>query len=159
MKCLILYDSFFGNTEKVAQAMGAGLGKGHQVAVRRVQGLTGADLAGIELLIVGSPTRAFRPSPDTSAFIGGLKPDALKGVKVAGFDTRIEYTQVKNLFFRLLLTTIGRYAAPAIAKGLERHGGIRAAEPVGFIVMGTKGPLKEGELDRAGAWARAAANR
>ncbi|MEX1179499.1 MAG: hypothetical protein WEB63_01620 [Cucumibacter sp.] len=114
---------------------------------------------GVELLIVGSPTRAFRPSPDTSAFIVGLKPDALKGVKVAAFDTRIDIENEKNGFLRLLLRTVGRYAAPSIAKGLERHGGQATAEPAGFIVMGTKGPLNEGELDRAGAWARAAANR
>jgi hypothetical protein len=33
-------------------------------------------------------------------------------------------------------------------------GGQRAAPPEGFIVLGMKGPLKEGEVERAVAWAR-----
>lgn len=44
------------------------------------------------------------------------------------------------------------YAAPKILSVLESKGGKRAAEPVGFIVTDKKGPLTEGELERARAW-------
>jgi len=45
------------------------------------------------------------------------------------------------------------YAAEPIAKRLGRKGGELAVTPEGFLVEGTEGPLKEGELERAAAWA------
>jgi hypothetical protein len=46
------------------------------------------------------------------------------------------------------------YAAPRIARSLEEHGGNLVTEPEGFVVIGIKGPLKEGELARAANWAK-----
>ena len=36
MKALVIYDSFFGNTEKVAKAIGGALGEPKDVTVSRV---------------------------------------------------------------------------------------------------------------------------
>ena len=46
------------------------------------------------------------------------------------------------------------YAAPRISAALEKVGATIAAPPEGFIVTGTEGPLKDGELPRAGEWAK-----
>jgi len=46
------------------------------------------------------------------------------------------------------------YAAAPIAKRLKSKGGELVLAPEGFVVKDTEGPLKEGELDRAAAWAR-----
>jgi hypothetical protein len=46
------------------------------------------------------------------------------------------------------------YAAPRIAQSLERSGGHLLAPPAGFVVEGIKGPIREGELERAAAWAK-----
>jgi len=46
------------------------------------------------------------------------------------------------------------YDAPRIARSLERSGGNLLAPPEGFVVLGMKGPLKEGELERAAGWAK-----
>jgi hypothetical protein len=43
-------------------------------------------------------------------------------------------------------------AAPTIAEALEKAGYARLAEPVGFIVAGKFGPLRDGELERARRW-------
>jgi hypothetical protein len=43
-------------------------------------------------------------------------------------------------------------AAPAIAAGLEKAGYARLSEPVGFIVAGRFGPLRDGEIQRAQRW-------
>ena len=47
----------------------------------------------------------------------------------------------------------GGYAAPSIAKRLEKAGGRLAVPPEGFAVVGTEGPMKQGELERAAEWA------
>lgn len=43
-------------------------------------------------------------------------------------------------------------AAPAIAEALEQAGYASLAKPVGFVVAGRFGPLRDGEVERARAW-------
>lgn len=46
------------------------------------------------------------------------------------------------------------WAAKPIAGRLTRAGGTLVAEPEGFVVLDSEGPLKEGEVERAAAWGR-----
>ena len=46
------------------------------------------------------------------------------------------------------------YAAKPISEKLRRKGGELIVAPEGFFVKDVEGPLKEGELERAEAWAR-----
>jgi hypothetical protein len=46
------------------------------------------------------------------------------------------------------------YAAIPLAKRLKSKGGNLVSEPKGFYVQDTKGPLKDGELERAEYWDR-----
>jgi flavodoxin I len=153
MKVLIVYDSYFGNTERVAQAMGDALRAAAEVEVRRAVEVKPEQVTGLDALIVGSPTRAFSPTPATKQFLGSLPRQSLDGVKVAAFDTRIAVEETGPRFLALLVKVFG-YAAKPIASRLERKGGEQAAPPEGFIVEGTEGPLREGELERASAWAQ-----
>jgi flavodoxin len=150
MKTLVLYDSVFGNTEKIAQAIGAALG---EVPVCRVSEVTPGQLEGLALLVAGSPTRAFRPTPATSDFLKRLPAGALQGVSVAAFDTRIAIEDVNNAFLTIMARIFGFAAAP-IANLLKKKGGELLAPPEGFYVKATEGPLKDGELERAAEWAR-----
>lgn len=152
MKALIVYDSFFGNTEKVARSMGDALASGGNVEVVRAEDVKIEHLKGLDLLIVGSPTRAFRPSPATGGFLGKIPEGALKGVKTGAFDTRIDEGDV-SLPLRVLMRIFG-YAAGRISADLRKRGGRVGTAPEGFIVGGKEGPLKEGELERAADWAR-----
>lgn len=43
-------------------------------------------------------------------------------------------------------------AAPAILKALEEAGYRGIAKPRGFVVAGTYGPMREGELTKARRW-------
>ena len=151
MKTIVLYDSVFGNTEKIAQAIGAALPAA--AAVVRVTEAGEDTLAGVNLLIVGSPTRAFRPSEGMQNFLKRLPAGGLKGVKVAAFDTRMDVKEVNNKILTVMVSIFG-YAAKPIADGLVKRGGELILPPEGFIVKGGEGPLKEGELERAGAWAK-----
>ncbi|GAH67112.1 unnamed protein product, partial [marine sediment metagenome] len=58
MKTLIVYDSIFGNTEKIALAIGNSLSSKGNVETYRVSAIKLEQLIGLDLLIVGSPTRA-----------------------------------------------------------------------------------------------------
>ncbi|MBU4443831.1 MAG: flavodoxin domain-containing protein [Candidatus Marinimicrobia bacterium] len=63
MKVMIIYDSVFGNTEKVAKVMGEALGSHEDVNVVRVTDVKPEQLTGLDILIVGSPTRQFKATP------------------------------------------------------------------------------------------------
>jgi len=149
MKILIVYDSYFGNTEKIAQEIGRSFGD--DVPVKRPSQLDMESLSSLDLLIVGAPTRAFRPSDAIKAFLKEIPNDSLKDVKVAAFDTRIEPEDIGNPILKFMANTFG-YAAEPIAKGLVRKGGVLMGEPMGFVVTDSEGPLREGELERAADW-------
>ncbi|MBN1248277.1 MAG: flavodoxin family protein, partial [Anaerolineae bacterium] len=145
---LVVYDSVFGNTEKVAQAVAQALGS----EAVKVSSVTPEALADVKLLVVGSPTRAFRATPATMTWIKALPANALSDVRVAAFDTRISAEETGPAFLKLMVKLFG-YAAKPILGALRKKGGQPAAADEGFIVMGTEGPLKDGELERAAAWA------
>jgi flavodoxin len=154
MKALLVYDSFFGNTERIAQSIGNALGPPEDVGILRVGNVRPEQLAGLKLLIVGSPTRAFRPSPAITNFLKSIPKNGLKGVKVAAFDTRMTEEEINSAVFILrILVNIFGYAARPISDRLVKKGGQLIVPPEGFFVHGTEGPLKEGELERASNWA------
>jgi flavodoxin len=153
MKALIVYDSVFGNTEKVAQAIAAALEGQAEVAAKRVGGVTSADLAGVSALIVGSPTRKFTSTPAIKAWINGLPSGSLQGIKVAAFDTRVEIKDDTPGILKFFVKLFG-YAAEPMAAKLVKKGGTQAMEPAGFIVEGTEGPMRAGEFERAADWAK-----
>lgn len=151
MKALVIYDSVFGNTEKVAQAMTVALESRGEVVALRPKEVKLDQLIGIDLLIVGSPTRGFRPTEDLAGLLNQIPTQGLKGVKVAVFDTRFKEDEIESKLTRFVVKT-GGYAAPRMAKQLQKCGGELVVPPEGFIVKDTEGPLKEGELERAAEW-------
>jgi flavodoxin len=148
MKALVVYDSVFGNTEKVAQAIAGSLG----TSALPVGEVTLEMLSGLDLWVVGSPTRGFRPTEDIAKLLNGLNKNQLDGMRVAAFDTRILLDTIDSKALRFIVDK-GGYAASTISKILQKKGGELIADPEGFLVTGEEGPLKEGELERATAWA------
>ncbi len=116
----------------------------------KVQEAKDMDYKSLDLLIVGSPTRAFRPSPDITSYINNL--GNLNGMKVAVFDTRIDAKDIKSVAARALLGVMIKlfgYADKPMAKILQKKGGELIADPVGFYVLDSEGPLKNGEIEKA----------
>jgi len=142
MKALIVYDSVYGNTEKIARAVADAIAPSGEVKVVQAGEANPPELESTDLLIVGSPTHGGRPTPPVQDFLN--KVPKLQGINVAAFDTRSQ-----SKFARVFGNAAGR-----IARNLERKGGTLIASPEGFLVTGTKGPLKEGELERAAGWAK-----
>jgi flavodoxin len=140
VKALVIYDTRYGHTQQIAQAIGEAIG----AEVLRADGVSPADLARYDLLIVGSPTHGGHPTEGIHGLLN--EPLALDRVKVAAFDTRTQ-----SIWNRIL--PFG-YAAPRIAQSLEGSGGNLLAPPEGFVVQGIQGPLRDGELKRAAKWAK-----
>jgi len=136
MSSLVLFDSNYGNTKIIAETIAARLG----AAAVSVAGLSPSNLAGVDLLVVGSPIIGWKPSEKMRGFLAGLADGSLRGVKAAAFDTRV------RLF-------IHGDAARKISHALEQAGARIVARPQGFIVDGREGPLAEGEVEKAAAWA------
>ena len=153
MKYMVIYDSVFGNTEKVAKEMGKALGVKKKAEVYKVDTIDFEKLNDLDLLIVGSPTRAFSPTPSTTAFLKGIPGTSLKGVEVAAFDTRFPMNDKVPGILKFLVNIFG-YAAKPIADRLVKKGGTLVAEPEGFYVADSEGPLVEGELERAAKWVK-----
>ncbi|MHB9033219.1 MAG: flavodoxin family protein [Anaerolineae bacterium] len=152
MSTLVIYDSVHGNTEKIALAVGAALG----ARTARVGEVSAADLQGVDLLLVGSPTQAFNPLPSVKAFVAGLPAGALAGVRAEAFDTRLGEKSAKQSpgILKFMANLFG-YAADKLERQLKGKGAQVIGKPGQFCVDDTEGPLSLGELERAGDWARA----
>jgi flavodoxin len=153
MKTLVIYDTFFSNTEKIAQAIGKGLGTEKEVSVVKVDAVKPEMLDGLDFLIVGSPTRAFSPTPASKTFIRKLSTNQLSGVKVTAFDTRLPINEKTPGILRFLAGIFG-YADKPLLDELKKKGGIQVVPTEGFMVTDSEGPLAEGELERAAAWGK-----
>ena len=119
MKALIVYDSQFGNTERIAQCITSTLSEfGHAIAVR-VDQVYLEELPGIDMLILGCPTQGMRQTPAMQSFIAHIPHELLNGLFVVCFDTRF-----RGGFWMLS-------AAPAMAKQLRMLGVEPVVQPEG----------------------------
>lgn len=144
MKALVIYDSVYGNTEKVARAIGDALPG--EVAVRRVDQVSAVEAEGVDLLILGSPTHGALATEAVRGLLARIGPPARAGARAATFDTRLAWG---------FLERWGGFAAPKMATALQEKGWTILGEPGGFFVRGLKkGPLKRGEVARAVGWAQ-----
>jgi flavodoxin I len=137
VRVLVVYDTTYGNTEQIARAIGEAVA----AQVIQVDEVNPEDLKDYDLVIFGSPTHG-------GWYTEGFKnlfetAQALEGLNTAVFDTR---TKKKKALFG--------YAAPRMTRSIEKHGGRLLALPEGFIVLLHKGPLQEGEIERAAGWAK-----
>lgn len=149
IKTVVVYDSLYGNTRAIAQAIGDALPG--EVAVVQVGQVNPGDLEAVDLLIVGSPTHGSLPSEAMQGLVEKIGEPCHEGARAAAFDTRLTWG---------FLERWGGFAAPKMADKLEEKGWKLAAPPEGFFVRGLKkGPLRKGEVDRATSWARGLAGR
>jgi flavodoxin len=156
MLTVVIYDSSFGNTARIAQAIGRGAATLGDVRVLSV-GDAGGGLAQPDLLLVGGPTQHHRTSPELRTFLEALPRRSLQRVPAASFDTR----------YRMAAFLSGSAAKEAAGR-LRRAGCQLVAPPQSFFMekdVPRKGEkrrhalegLEEGEIDRAEEWGRSVA--
>ena len=142
MNTLIIYDSTFGNTAQIAQAMADKLGEHGTVRIALAGEADLSEMKEINLLILGGPTQRHGISPSMHALLDRLPRRTLRGAGAAAFDTR----------YRMAAWKSGS-AAQSIASRIKRTGASLLVEPESFFVAEREGPLEEGELERAAHWA------
>jgi flavorubredoxin len=133
VKALVVYDSGFGNTEKVAKALAAGLESGGvDVNVVKVNAVKFDELGKVDLLCVGSPVHAWNASKPVKEFLERLKSvEDLSGKKAFAFDTKIK-------------SKLAGSAGGKIERKLKDLGLIIAKHSESAVVKGREGPLEEG---------------
>jgi len=105
MKTLVIYDSVFGNTEKVALAIAESLRSRASVEILKADQADPGQLTGFGLLVVGSPTRGFRPTETLAGLLNRIPAKALKGIRVAAFDTRFKADELDSAGLRFVVKT------------------------------------------------------
>jgi hypothetical protein len=164
MCALVVYESMFGNTQKIAEEVLRGLTEvmpAQAVEVGSAPAEIGED---VTLIVVGGPTHAFgmtRPATRKSAQEQADSPLVSRGQGVREWLAAIKVTRrgVAGAAFdsRISSPLMPRAAAKSIAKALRKRGVRVVSQPTGFAVTGTQGPLAQGELDRARRWGAALA--
>ena len=161
MRASVIYESVYGNTRAVAEAIAEGLGGADLFPVHEA----GPVAQEVDLLIVGGPTHmhgmttartrqlavdAVHEDGDAHIEPGAAEEPGLRawirdlpgveGRPAATFDTRADKSP-----------WITGAASRGIAKRLARRG-YEIVSSESFLVEDSEGPLAEGELDRARAW-------
>lgn len=164
MDVAVVYESIYGNTEVIAEAVADGVRQGDPAARVTVLPVADADwdaTAGASLVIVGGPTHMLGMSRASSRRTAAEKAQSpatgnggSEGIRewldaqprsggrarmAAAFDTRLS-------------SRLAGGAARPIAKSLRRHGYAVVVKPEGFVVDSSTGPLRSGERDRAKEW-------
>ncbi|MEJ2601580.1 MAG: flavodoxin domain-containing protein [Anaerolineales bacterium] len=144
MNALVVCFSKFGNTKQVAQAIGAVLSAAGPARVIGTDQLGETDFEGVDLVVMGSPTHRMNLPEAVRPVLKALPRRVLRGAAIAAFDTSYKMSPWLAPFT----------AAPRLDRKLRRLGGRRVVPAKTFHVTGREGPLYDGELERARAWAQ-----
>ena len=123
MRALVVYESMFGNTRQIAEAVAEGLS-------------TGATVEIADAVTHGAPSKDLEIG--IRSWLGTL-PVGGHPQDFAAFDTRVDVHLIPG-------------AASRAATRAARKLGFRTSKPESFLVEGYEGPLAAGELDRAREW-------
>ena len=168
MKAVVVYESVYGNTREIAEAVAEGLRDGAEVEVSSVAGASPSVVRGAGLLVVGGPTHlhgmASHMSMKAAFQDTKKKPDVHLEPDVDGPVLRDWFEELPNgqhVPAAAFDTRLGKprfitgSAAKGIAHRLSRHGYELVSDPESFIVDATHGDkVLEGELERAREWGR-----
>ncbi len=139
-KAIVVYDSGFGNTEKIAKALARGMEKqGVEVDCVRVDEVEVDKLVEYDLLAIGGPTHMLGMSEPMKGFMNRLKVVNIGGTKGFAFDTRNESRMNKKSWFML------ENSAARRIEGKMKSMKVKIVRPrESALVIGGEGPLAEG---------------
>lgn len=151
VKALVIYDTVYGNTRQVAEAIAAGLSPQYEVTT--IAAAEVHEVAhDIDLLVIGGPTHRHGLSERMHELLERLPGGSLNDVAAAAFDTR----------YRMPRWMTGS-AAVRIARALKHKRAHLTTPPESFFVASEKAPdgkerdhlsehLEAGEIERARAF-------
>lgn len=150
MKGIVIYDTSSGNTKKIAETITETLREfgveNDLFYVKDVKKLSGKDY---NFLVLGSPTKFGTMSFTVKSFLGKVKSEEWIKKSFAAFDTEnpenVEKSRIENKNWS---------AAEKIAEQLKEKKMNQLLPVLKALVLGMKGPLVEGEIDRTKDYAK-----
>jgi len=139
MKGVVVYDTSYGNTKKISATITETIKESRLEAdlfdMKDVKRLSAKDY---DFLVLGSPTRMNTMSWTVKRFLGKVKSEGWVNKPCIAFDTELADVIAKN----------GASAAEKIAESLQEKQMNQLLPVLKTAVLGIKGPLKEGEIER-----------
>jgi hypothetical protein len=158
MHAIVVYESVWGNTAAIAQAIAEGLGP--DVRAYPTDEVPSEDLAEVDLIVAGSPVFGFRlPTEEVREQILRDEADAptppdLSHPSLRSWLDAMPIGHGRSAAFETRIWWSPRGATGTIEKRLSRLGYPPVVQAERFIVRDKYGPLREGELERARDWGR-----
>jgi menaquinone-dependent protoporphyrinogen IX oxidase len=145
MKGIVVYDTSHGNTKKIAETIAETLREsGKKVDLFDVKDVKKLSAKDYDFLVLGSPTRFGTMSFAIRGFLGKVKTEEWMNKPFAAFDTENPENIEKKEWS----------AAEKISEKLRDKKMNQLLPVMKALVLGQKGPLKEGEIDRTKDYAR-----
>lgn len=166
MSVVVVYESMFGNTKTIAEAIAEGLGGAGQVVLASVDDLAPVEVGEAGLLVAGGPTHGHGMArPGAHQTIARDASYAKYGPVLAGQESLRGWLERLPAGRAAAAAFDTRYAKP---RWLTGSAAIKIAQRLGrkgysvvgiesFFVQTAGGPLADGERERAVAWGRALA--
>jgi hypothetical protein len=147
MKSLIVYDSYFGNTELVANTIHEVFEQSHKSKLIHISEAYDLNIEEFDLIVVGSPTRYYKPTEPIVEFVREVKPYSLK---VAFFDTRMD---AEGHWLLGPIENLLGFAVDSMVSLIDSGEATMDIEPLGVYVKSTQGPVSKGSIKDIQAWA------
>lgn len=169
MSALVVYESMFGNTKRVAEAVADGLAGSLPVEIVEVSNAPTELPTTIELLVVGGPTHVHGMTTTRSRLAAEARMPGARISQGIGIREWLEAVRPEGHAAAASFDT--RINAPAIFTGSAasgfarrlRRAGFRLLTPTASFLIDTKSPqddsLLDGEVEKASAWGRHLADR
>ena len=155
MKVIVVYESHWGNTASVAQAIADGFGP--EARALTTDEASPTAVAAADLIIAGAPVMAFSLPSDRmlATLVGDAKapaPPDLSHPSMRSWLDGLPAGHGRSAQFETGLVGRRAEATSAIGHKLEAAGFKRLGKSRRFVVKGSYGPLRDGELERAHQW-------
>jgi flavodoxin len=159
VRALVVYESMYGNTKRIARAIGDGLATGLEVDVFEVDSAP-RSTDGYDIILVGGPTHAFTMSTRQSRADTVKKADSAVvsvGIGIRDWIDSVaphrETTQFATFDTRYDKPTwITGSAARRAASRMQQRGFHRLSPAMSFFIEHAEGPLADGQIDQAFEW-------
>jgi flavodoxin len=139
MKGMVVYQSKWGNSRQIAEAIAGSLAEsGHEAEAVSVKSAGSPDPS-LDFIVLGGPTRAAHAYGPIKRFAKSMTGESWKGKRFATFSTGASIPTEKP----------STQASERIHEMLEANGLKPLAPPFKAGVQGMHGPLVEGDLERA----------
>ena len=155
MKGIVIYDTSYGNTKKIAETISETLKASEiEVDLFDVKEVRKLNANKYNFLVLGSPTKFGTMSFAIKFFLGKVKNEEWINKSFATFDTEnpenVEHARLEKKEW----SAAEKIAAKLIEKQMKQLLPVFKA-----LVLGQKGPLVEGEIDRAKKYANELASK